>query len=397
VVVFVNHSFDLRERDAEALVTRDLSVSAWARAVIKAGGGPVAVVQRFWTDRAFAAGGVEYRFVSDGPWPEMPWHHLGEATARAVRSLDPTVVHLHGMVHPWHTRFVRLQLPRHVPVLVQDHGGIHAGSALFSRRFWRIVYRVGLGAADGFLFSAAELAAPWQRASIIRPGQAVYEIMESSTDIADGAQPDTSGPRAIGSPALLWVGRLNGNKDPLTVLDGFEQAIPAIPDAVLNMAFASGELLPEVRGRIARSAALRPRVRLLGKVARSAMPGLYISADMFVLGSYHEGSGYAVIEALACGTTPCVTDIPSFRRLTERGRLGALFPPGDSIALGKAMRRLAGRDLRAQREVVRAHFSRSLSWPMLGRAAVAIYRAAIERRRFETAPVDAERQRCRVS
>ena len=32
-----------------------------------------------------------------------------------------------------------------------------------------------------------------------------------------------------GDPAMLWVGRLDANKDPLTVLAGFEQALAAIP------------------------------------------------------------------------------------------------------------------------------------------------------------------------
>ena len=62
------------------------------------------------------------------------------------------------------------------------------------------------------------------------------------------------------------------------------------------------------------------------------------AADVFVLGSHREGSGYSLIEALACGLPPVVTDIPSFRSLTAAGAVGALWPCGDARALGDADR-----------------------------------------------------------
>ena len=35
---------------------------------------------------------------------------------------------------------------------------------------------------------------------------------------------------ATGDPLILWVGRLTTNKDPLTVLDGLERALPQMPN-----------------------------------------------------------------------------------------------------------------------------------------------------------------------
>ena len=39
----------------------------------------------------------------------------------------------------------------------------------------------------------------------------------------------------------------------------------------------------------------------------------YSAADLFVVGSHHQGSGYALMEACACGAVPVVTAIPTFR------------------------------------------------------------------------------------
>jgi glycosyltransferase involved in cell wall biosynthesis len=102
------------------------------------------------------------------------------------------------------------------------------------------------------------------------------------------------------------------------------------------------------------------------------------AADVFVLGSHHEGSGYSLIEALACGLPPVVTDIPSFRVLTGRGAVGRLWPCGDSAALTRALV-AAGRADPALRTAVRGHFVRELSFAAVGRKLSAMYAEVRER------------------
>ena len=104
------------------------------------------------------------------------------------------------------------------------------------------------------------------------------------------------------------------------------------------------------------------------------------AADLFVLGSHQEGSGYSVIEALACGLPPIVTDIPSFRSLTGEGAVGALWPCGDSRALCEAL--ASARFDPPARAAVRAHFDRELSLGSLGRKLAAMYVDARERKQL---------------
>jgi glycosyltransferase involved in cell wall biosynthesis len=98
------------------------------------------------------------------------------------------------------------------------------------------------------------------------------------------------------------------------------------------------------------------------------------AADIFVLGSHREGSGYSLIEALGCGLPPVVTDIPSFRALTGAGAVGSLWPCGDSQALSRALQALAARTGASVRAAVRAHFERELSFAALGTKLVTMYR-----------------------
>jgi len=100
---------------------------------------------------------------------------------------------------------------------------------------------------------------------------------------------------------VLWVGHLTTGKDPLAVLDGVARAAAQLPGLQLWCAFGSAPLLDEVRRRIEHDPRLRGRVHLLGKVAHTHVETLMRATDAFVSGSHSEGSGYALLEALACG------------------------------------------------------------------------------------------------
>ena len=172
----------------------------------------------------------------------------------------------------------------------------------------------------------------------------LFEIPESTSTFLPG---DRAAARAAtglhGDPAVLWVGHLDRNKDPLTVLEGVGEAARYLPGLHLWCCFGSAPLLGAVQARIAQDAVLRDRVHLLGRVPHEQVEQLMRAADLFVLGSHREGSSFSLIEALATGLTPVVTDIPSMRALTGNAATGALWPCGDSRALSDALQAVARR------------------------------------------------------
>ncbi len=64
---------------------------------------------------------------------------------------------------------------------------------------------------------------------------------------------------ASGDPLILWVGRQTSNKDPITILDGLEAALPRLPGAQVMMLFGDDTLLEGVEQRVRESALLRQR------------------------------------------------------------------------------------------------------------------------------------------
>jgi glycosyltransferase involved in cell wall biosynthesis len=297
-------------------------------------------------------------------------------------------VHVNGLDAPVQTWLLRRTLPASVAVVVQDHGSGDPGVARADGRgrglvasVQRSVRRTLMRAPDAFFFTAAAQAKAWQRLGLIGPRQPVYQVLEASTAMrAEDRQTARNQTGIHGDPAILWVGRLNENKSPLTVLEGFERSASRLPNAVLTMIYSSEDLLQSVRRRLDSSALLARRVKLLGAVPHERMAAFYSAADVFVLGSHHEGSGYALIEACACGLAPVVTDIPAFRVITGDGSIGALWPRDDAEAFADALVRVASRDRTTLRRDVVEHFVRRLSWSCVAREAVAAYADVLRRR-----------------
>ena len=363
ILVF-NHAYDACFTDPADLLNRYTTLTGWSDAVLDAGASAVTVVLLFAKDARIERNGVTYFFCGDrsSGWQRRLY--------RLVLEQNPDVVHINGLMFPSQTWRLRRELQASTAIVVQDHGGAEPGR--HPLRLLRL--RIGMRGADAFLFSAVELAQPWKTARIIGGKQLVYPIMESSTTMRALPRSEARAMSALqGSPALLWVGRLNANKDPMTVLDGFERALHVLPDAHLTLVYHTEECLPQVQTRIARSVSLGNRVHLLGQVEHDQLAAFYSAADLFVSGSHHEGSGYALIEALACGTVPVVTDIPSFRALTGNGAFGSLWAPGDAGAFADALIRCGKSDFTALRGGILRHFDNSWSWPAIGRRALAVY------------------------
>jgi glycosyltransferase involved in cell wall biosynthesis len=335
-------------------------------AAVRRAGAEVTVLQAAHADAEHERDGVVFRFVAEPRLPgrrwvtgAMPWR-----LARAAAALRPDVIHLNGLAFPLHARAL---CGVGAPVLAQDH-------ASEPPRRLAALHRWGLARVSGVAFTAREQAQPFVRAGVLRPGVPVFAIPESSTRFTAG---DVETARAEtgmhGDPAILWVARLDRNKDPLTLLDALALALPRLPSARLWCCFHEAPLMDAVRARLAAHPALAERVHLLGAVPHARVELLCRAADLFVQGSGREAAGYAVLEAMACGAAPVLSDIPPFRALTGGGRVGALSPRGDAAAFAAALVALAGEPRDALRARTLAHFRDHLSFPIVGARLVEAY------------------------
>jgi glycosyltransferase involved in cell wall biosynthesis len=384
-VAIVNPVWDAACRTPEETLARFVTLTGWASAIRANGADSVTVCQRFRSSAVLESGDVTYRFCADRHRPVPRWSTKGTALFhQTLLAADPDIVHVNGLLFPELIRGLRAALPERVALVVQDHGGFDPMAASTLTRVW---LRRGLAAADAVLVASAGQAESLRQSRIAPPETMIGDVMESSTTLRPVAREQARAELGMnGAPALLWVGRLNENKDPFTVLRGLADWFVRHPDARLTMVFHAGELQGAVRDLVASEPALTGRVILVGAVPNDRLAAYYSAADVFVLGSHREGSGYAAIEALACGAIPVISNIAPFRALTHEGSVGALWEPGNSGAFTAALDRVMSRPGEPQRQLARDLFERTFSWPRIGERAVSIYREVMTSRGLARAP-----------
>jgi glycosyltransferase involved in cell wall biosynthesis len=140
-----------------------------------------------------------------------------------------------------------------------------------------------------------------------------------------------------GAKVVLSVGRLDPQKDPLTLLAAFEQVAKQIGNAHLLLV-GHGPMEPEIRERIAglKSGA---RIHLAGW--QKNIPGILKAGDVFALASRFEGMPNAVLEAGAAGVPVVATAAEGVAEILENGACGWLVGLGDvsqlSVAIGEVL------------------------------------------------------------
>ena len=372
-IVQANAVYDPAAKTPAALLDLYRTLTEWSTAVLRAGAA-VSVVQRFHSAASIERDGVRYEFVAD---KEAPWLSAKGAPPSfidAIAKEGADVVHVNGLIFPQLVARIRAKCGARTTIVVQHHGGEFPirGSGLIG--LWqRQKWKGGLAAANAVSFTAAAQAEPWRAAGVLS-NQRVIEIVEAGTTMREVARERArTAIGATGAPLILWVGRLTTNKDPLTVLDGLERALPQLPNARVIMVFGDDTLIESVEQRVRESSLLKERILLAGRVHHDEMPNYYGAADLYVSGSHSEGSGYALIEAMSAGLVPVVTNIPSFRAIA--GDEHARWTPGDAGEFAGALLHATTTNLDAQKLAVKDRFRRLLSWDAIGTRTVDEYRA----------------------
>jgi glycosyltransferase involved in cell wall biosynthesis len=277
---------------------------------------------------------------------------------RLIKQLNPDVVLVNGLIFPWQVIQLRLKLGRSVKIIL-----IHRSEKPFSG-IKKYLQRFADRFVDAYLFTSSEFGSEWEKNGNIGSTKKIHEVMHGSSAFQPGNRADARTLLSVtGSTVFLWVGRLNPNKDPLTVVKAFKNFILDEPSASLYMIYHTEELLEEVKRLIADTES----IKLIGQVEHSQLQNWYNAADFIVSGSHYEGGGIAVCEAMSCGCIPVITDIISFRKMTGPGKCGLLYQPGNDEELLSALLKTCSMDIEKERIKVLQQFKEELSFEAIAR------------------------------
>lgn len=383
-VVNIFYYYDERVTSEEALIRYYYTTTGWAEALYPQGVETI-IATRFHKNSTFQKNNVQHYFIKDNLKSVFRAWQLPLQFLRKVKALDADIIHVHSLSLSVQTFLLRLLLHKKTAIIIQHHGGQSPGPLK------RMVHNLLNSVADGFFFTTVDQGKEWLMKK--QSSNKILPVMEGATffnyDERDAARAPVYYDRSTarkrtgmtGTPVLLWVGRLDANKDPLTILEGVEPLLEKLPGARLYMIYSDDQLLPAVQQRIAASPTLHHRVHLLGKIPHEEIEHYYNSADYFVLGSHYEAAGYALSEALRCGCVPVVTHIPSFRMMTNEGQLGALWEPGNQQSFTAALTTALQKPLQAEANACIRFYQQQLSFEAIARVAAQHYEQVIRSRR----------------
>ena len=300
-----------------------------------------------------AQNNVQYHFLNfRGFRLYFPWR-----LHRIIKKLRPDIIFINGLIFPLQVIQLRLTLGRTVKIILFHRSekplkGIRKYLQRFADRY-----------ISAYFFTSSEFGKEWIRNGNLSHKKKIHEVIGVSSIFFPMDKTVVKAKLAItGEPVFLWVGRLNQNKNPLTVVKAFIRFIEYRPGAKLYMIFQSTDLLHEIEALTGKEKRLREAVRLVGKIPHDQLGNWYNSADFIISGSYYEGGGVAVCEAMSCGCIPILTDIISFRRMTGPGKCGFLYKAGHEEDLLSVL--LQSQKLDMDKERVRAleQFRKELSF-----------------------------------
>ena len=280
-----------------------------------------------------------------------------------LEEVQPDAVHMNGitLLQPL-AAIGRWCASKRRPLTVSHHGGSP------SRLPWvRTAHRKALSQCRAAFFTTEQHAEEWISSGLLRRDQ-LRTCMEVSSTFAPADRVSARTKTNIhGNPVFVWNAGLHKRKDPLTALRGFSLIRKQWIEARLYMIYVSNEMEPELRKAIADDPCLRSGVEMRGFIPPPSVEDFLNSADFIVQSSLSEFSGYSILEAMACGVIPVVTDIPSFRAMTNSGRFGILFPRGDYESMARDVSKIDLAKIALFSQAVRAHFVQSLSYEALAK------------------------------
>jgi glycosyltransferase involved in cell wall biosynthesis len=240
-------------------------------------------------------------------WPLCQWlaAHIG----------DYDLVHIHALFSFATTAGAFWATRRRVPYLVRPLGalntwGIRNRRPLLKRLSLRLIEQRILANAAAVHFTSerergeAELVAPRIR-SVVVPNP----VATLTVDQKPGAEALLSNhPELAGKRIVLFLSRVDPIKGLDLLLDGFAKIRAARPDAVLVIAGNGDEAFTSRLREQALQLGIQRDIIWAGFLEGKEKLAAFAAADVFVLPSYSENFGVAVVEAMASGLPVIVSD-----------------------------------------------------------------------------------------
>ncbi len=220
-----------------------------------------------------------------------------------------------------------------IPVLVHVHGGALLMTGCQNRWLRKVAHWMLSQAQVVVVLSEHERDAMHQHFG----AKIAVEVLPNAVEVPPTSPEHRSRPGGL--PTLLFIGRLHESKGLHDLVDAL-----ALIDQQHRPHFVVCGAGPLETWLVARcTALLGDGFSFLGVVAGDAKWRAYAESDIFVLPSrYGEGLPMALLEAMACGLVPVVTDDASMKVVVQDGVNGLRVAKHDPADIARQLQALCG-------------------------------------------------------
>jgi glycosyltransferase involved in cell wall biosynthesis len=206
-----------------------------------------------------------------------------------------------------------------------------------------------------YFFNGKELASPYLEKNIIKNKNKIIEITEATTPFSINEKQTTSTKR------IVSIGRLNANKNTITILKAINLLKLSRQDFHLSIFYGTSELELELKTYVETNK-LHSFVSFKGSVSQQEVESVLNQSDLFVSASLYEGSGFSLIEAIACGVYPIVSTISAFNYLVSDLPFKQQFEPTNEIELAQKLNAALNTELNtSMRKSIHQYFKKTCS------------------------------------
>ena len=250
---------------------------------------------------------------------------------RAVRDFKPDLVSCHSTVAGFLGRII---IKNKIPTIFTAHGWAFTLGVPILRRYLAVLAEkiaarwcskiICVSEFDKKLALKYKIASP-NKIIVIHNGveisvnQRIYQRKSALTKI-------------------VFVGRLGKQKDPMLLLEGFNELEPELKNKSRIFIIGDGPKRKKLQDFI-KGNKLEEKVKLLGGLPREEVFEILEKSDIFVLTSNWEGFPRSILEAMSCGSAVIASDVGGVREAINAG-YGILIKKGDIRALKDALKKL---------------------------------------------------------
>jgi glycosyltransferase involved in cell wall biosynthesis len=255
------------------------------------------------------------------------------AIRRWMREVEPDIVHTFLLTASLYGRLGAM-LAR-VPIVIGTEVNIYEQK----RGAHIVAERLLMAGTDAVVVSAQSVKAHYVRQIHADPDRidVIYNAVDWRQIEPRASRRELRGRLGLDDEAVVAgvIARLTPQKGHLQLLDALERT-PGL-ESLRLLVVGDGELRPELETAVA-GRRLHDRVRFLG--TRRDLADLLAAMDIFVLPSLWEGLPLSLLLAMGAALPVVTTRVAGIPEVVDDEVTGLLVPPGDAVALGRALARL---------------------------------------------------------